>query len=87
MARKGGKMKKGAGGSGTGTIDLTSTLSNITAMADKMSEQNKQMQQWQQEQASKQEARDKQQEEHRAKALAQQDQQNRLLEALISKMG
>ncbi|DBA91095.1 TPA: hypothetical protein ACH3X1_016060 [Trebouxia sp. C0004] len=44
VAKKGGKLKKNAGGSAT--IDLTDALTSMTGMADTMKEQNERTQQW-----------------------------------------
>ena len=84
VAKKGGKLKKNAGGSAT--IDLTDALTSMTGMADTMKEQNERTQQWLQSEAAKQEARDKELSDFRARQLAQGDSQNKLLEALIAKL-
>ena len=83
VAKKGGKLKKNAGSSAT--IDLTDALNSMTGMADTMKEQNERTQQWLESEAAKQEARDRELADFKAKQLAQGDGQN-LLEALIAKL-
>ena len=84
VARKGGKLKKSSGNSAT--IDLTDALTSMTGMADTMKEQNERTQQWLESEAAKQDARDKELADFRARQLAQGDSQNKLLEALIAKL-
>ena len=84
VAKKGGKLKKNAGGSAT--IDLTDALTSMTGVADTMKEQNERTQQWLESEAAKQEARDKELADFRARQLAQGDSQNKLMEALIKIM-
>ena len=84
VAKKGSKPKKNAGGSAT--IDLTDVLTSMTGMADTMKEQNERTQQWLESEAAKQEARDKELADFRARQLAQGNSQNKLLEALIAKL-